>query len=456
MFISYRRGDDPFAVGRLRDALAQQFGEAEVFLDVLSVETGAHFEDIIEKTIEASNVVLVMIGDRWEATSQRDAMVDYVDLEVGFALAKGKRVIPVLLGQRPMPTREALSGSLAQLGSINAHRVRPDPDFKSDTADLVGLIGRTMPPSIGKHKAGRGRLATGMTIGALLLLAVAALSLRNLTSKGDAKSPFPTSAETLATTSSTPVQDTGDTTPTATPDAGLYPITDATSRELYGDSLDELPEIAVQVTGYQTGRGVQFDTVRLFESTPLLVPPLFDQVTGGMHECDRLQWIIRWKSFNPDVLVHAEVGPMFWYAGSDDAPKNPPSLAGYLSGDACEVAGFWFGSALRGSAANLVDVQYQLQVFDKLPTELEIPDCTPLVSNEAIPIQLCDEGENVRRVQQALVDRGIASLEVDGQFGPATKSAVEAFQLKMGLPVDGVVTTATWKALFPAEDVPTG
>ena len=91
IFISYRRGDDPFAVGRLRDVLAQRFGESEVFLDVLSVETGAHFENVIEKMIDASDVVLVMIGDRWETTAQRDATIDYVELEVGFALAHGKR-----------------------------------------------------------------------------------------------------------------------------------------------------------------------------------------------------------------------------------------------------------------------------------------------------------------------------------------------------------------------------
>ena len=147
---------------------------------------------------------------------------------------------------------------------------------------------------------------------------------------------------------------------------------------------------------------------------------------------------------------------MFWHTGDDDRPENPPALTGYLSGDACEVAGFWFGTTLNGSKANLVDVQYRMQVFDKLPTELELPDCNPLVTNEAVPLQLCDTGEHVRRVQQKLVDLGIASITVDGRFGAATKSAVEAFQLNVGLPVDGVVTSGTWNALFPGETVPTG
>ena len=44
----------------------------------------------------------------------------------------------------------------------------------------------------------------------------------------------------------------------------------------------------------------------------------------------------------------------------------------------------------------------------------------------------------------------IPSLAVDGSFGPATKSAVEAVQRTFGLPVDGVAGEATWYALYNA------
>ncbi len=42
----------------------------------------------------------------------------------------------------------------------------------------------------------------------------------------------------------------------------------------------------------------------------------------------------------------------------------------------------------------------------------------------------------------------IPSPAIDGIFGPQTRASVEAFQRQMGLTVDGVVGTATWRRLF--------
>jgi peptidoglycan hydrolase-like protein with peptidoglycan-binding domain len=56
-------------------------------------------------------------------------------------------------------------------------------------------------------------------------------------------------------------------------------------------------------------------------------------------------------------------------------------------------------------------------------------------------------GENVRTAQYLLNENG-ASVAVDGDFGVATKAAVEAFQAAHGLTADGVVGDETWPALI--------
>ncbi|MFD7443569.1 N-acetylmuramoyl-L-alanine amidase [Streptomyces sp. NPDC059909] len=57
-----------------------------------------------------------------------------------------------------------------------------------------------------------------------------------------------------------------------------------------------------------------------------------------------------------------------------------------------------------------------------------------------------DSGERVRSLQYLLNSRG-SSLTVDGSFGPATESAVRAFQTTNRASVDGVAGNQTWHQL---------
>lgn len=59
-----------------------------------------------------------------------------------------------------------------------------------------------------------------------------------------------------------------------------------------------------------------------------------------------------------------------------------------------------------------------------------------------------DAGPLVRTCQQELLTRGFNPDGVDGQFGPNTKAAVEGFQSRHVLQVDGVIGPHTWTALF--------
>jgi peptidoglycan hydrolase-like protein with peptidoglycan-binding domain len=52
-----------------------------------------------------------------------------------------------------------------------------------------------------------------------------------------------------------------------------------------------------------------------------------------------------------------------------------------------------------------------------------------------------------KQIQQALKNAGIYDGKVDGNVGPRTKKAIEAFQTQNGLKADGKVGRKTWKAL---------
>lgn len=56
-------------------------------------------------------------------------------------------------------------------------------------------------------------------------------------------------------------------------------------------------------------------------------------------------------------------------------------------------------------------------------------------------------GPTVRWLQYLLVRRTLSDNQIDGIFGPVTKSAVEEFQQSAHITADGIVGPVTWGAL---------
>src|SRR5512134_905627 len=75
VFLSYRRTDDRHLVGRLRDVLANVFGDENVFFDVDSITAGQDFRIAIREYIDEVDVMLALIRPRWELSRLAAATV---------------------------------------------------------------------------------------------------------------------------------------------------------------------------------------------------------------------------------------------------------------------------------------------------------------------------------------------------------------------------------------------
>ena len=141
VFLSYRREDAGYPAGWLFDQLAARLGTDRVFKDVDSIEPGDDFAEVITEAVKSCAVLLVVIGARWLAAAGQDGRRlddpgDFVRLEIEAALARGVRVIPVLVDGARMPRPDQLPASLAPL----ARRQAIDLSHSRFSADLTGLL----------------------------------------------------------------------------------------------------------------------------------------------------------------------------------------------------------------------------------------------------------------------------------------------------------------------------
>jgi hypothetical protein len=144
VFLSYRRSDTGGEAGRLSDTIQQQLGGGLAFRDVVNIPFGAEFDAVLEKELAAAKVVLVLIGPTWlaELTQRlKQPDIDYLRVEVASALAKGKRVIPVLLKGAALPPAQALPEDLGSLAKHQAMTLR-DESWSQDVGRLIDAIGR--------------------------------------------------------------------------------------------------------------------------------------------------------------------------------------------------------------------------------------------------------------------------------------------------------------------------
>jgi len=143
IFISYRRNDEPYAVGRMYNDLKVEFGQ--IFKDVDSIPVGAEFKSLIFDAISKSQIFLAIIGKRWNEKNSEGLFRifdknDFIKLELECAFRYGIKILPVLIGDCQMPSEKDMPEEIHRLLSLNAARLRVDPDWKTDMDLLIRTI----------------------------------------------------------------------------------------------------------------------------------------------------------------------------------------------------------------------------------------------------------------------------------------------------------------------------
>jgi hypothetical protein len=203
IFLSYRREDTSGHAGRLYDALAERFGDENVFMDVDTIEVGADFTETITRAVTSCDALIALIGRDWatvtdEAGRRRiDDPDDFVRLEVETALERDVAVLPVCVRGASYPTEEDLPASLAPLARRQGTDLR-DTAWRDDVRRLIERLESIVRPAAGRRRRWwRTRRGLAAAAAAAVLVAVAAAVAAVLLGDGAGTggSAFPNGAE---------------------------------------------------------------------------------------------------------------------------------------------------------------------------------------------------------------------------------------------------------------------
>lgn len=118
----------------------------------------------------------------------------------------------------------------------------------------------------------------------------------------------------------------------------------------------------------------------------------------------------------------------------------------------------WKGFALGYNGTAYAKNQYDKKLADgyaRWTTALRATPVAPVVAADPTVLKLGDKGPRVRALQETIASFGIP-LKADAAFGPATRRAVAAAQVELGMPGTGVADPPFILALEAAEPISKG
>ena len=151
VFLSYRRAESDYAV-LMYAWLAERFGPAQVFWDREDIEPGKDFREVLSTHLDGCQALVALIGPNWSPSP-------WIQNEIGAALKRKVLVLPVLVGDTPNLSEDALPPPI---------RTQPDwsPSIPSTKPLSIGPV--MMPFSFGFRRKTRRRILLGLTLAGLL------------------------------------------------------------------------------------------------------------------------------------------------------------------------------------------------------------------------------------------------------------------------------------------------
>jgi hypothetical protein len=141
IFLNYRRADSEAWADRLFERLVKRFSRSHVFMDIDgNIPVGLPWAEWLDRHVAGCDLMLVLIGRTWVANFQeRGDEPDYVRLEIESALARQIPVVPVLLGDTPLPSAAELPESMRALPGLEAARLQR-LSFDADAEALLRKV----------------------------------------------------------------------------------------------------------------------------------------------------------------------------------------------------------------------------------------------------------------------------------------------------------------------------
>ncbi|MEP7170580.1 MAG: toll/interleukin-1 receptor domain-containing protein, partial [Bacteroidota bacterium] len=145
IIINYRKHDSPCNSAALHQELINYFSKEAVRKDEPAIAMENDFGERIENSLEACDVLLVLIGENWLTMQDENGNVkifsadDFVRLQIAAALKKNISVIPVLFDNTPLPKAKELPEDLKKLSELKHIDINTSR-FEADTIWLVQMI----------------------------------------------------------------------------------------------------------------------------------------------------------------------------------------------------------------------------------------------------------------------------------------------------------------------------